>query len=152
MWDRNSIPEERIRQSGFPFYCAPRQLQWQPRAAHAEVSYDAQCVAERNQWFFDLIVYNAQDMNLNYIFVSYEDSYNISKQNPPTAPYAIPQYIHQGGSCGYPGGCNNMSPPTPEIDSIRIAGLPARTVTWLWRQKPASLEEPPDMVFVIYFQ
>ena len=89
---------------------------------------------------------------MNYIYVSYEDYYNISKQNPPTAPYAIPQYIHQGGSCGYPGGCNNMSPPTPEIDSIRITGLPARTVTWLWRQKPASLEEPPDMVFVIYFQ
>jgi hypothetical protein len=45
-----------------------------------------------------------------------------------------------------------MSPPTPEIDGLQITGLPAQTVVWLWRAQPASLEQPPDMTFVIHFR
>lgn len=134
-----------------PLYCAPSRLHWEPAAANADAYYDGACAAQMNG-LFDLIVYNARDMNLNYVYVSYADSENVAKSDPPAYAYAIPQFIHQGGSCGYPGGCNNMSPPTPEIDGLALTGLPAKVVTWLWRARPASVAQPPDMVFALYFR
>jgi hypothetical protein len=152
MWDKNQVPESMILQPGFPFYCSPQDLIWQPEESYAEVTYDAACVLQRNYGCFNLIAYNARDLNLGYLYVSYENSQNITKTNRPSEPYAIPQYIHQGNSCGYPGGCNNMSPITPEIDALSVVTVPARLEIWLWRDKPASLDVPPDLEFVIHFK
>ena len=154
MVDRNATPEFLTRSPDFQFYCAPTRLHWQPQARYAEAAYDAGCVARLGGGRFDLIVYNARDMNLNYIYVSYADSRNVAtlRADEPRAAYAIPQFLHQGGSCGYPGGCNNMSPPTPEIDGIEITGLPARVVAWLWRARPLSVNSPPEMTFVLEFR
>jgi ribosomal protein L40E len=148
-FDKNVVSEELIRRPGFPFYCPVQQLKWEPENSYAEATYSASCVAQRNYSCFNLIAYNARDFNLNYIYVSYENSVNISKTDPPDKAYAIPQYLHQGDSCGYPGGCNNMSPATPEIDGLSVVGLPARAEIWLWKDKPESLETSPDMIFVI---
>jgi len=148
-FDKSRVSEELIRRPGFPFYCPVTQLIWEPENAYAEANYDANCVAQRNYSCFNLIAYNARDLNLNYIYVSYENSINISKSNRPDQVYAIPQFLHQGDSCGYPGGCNNMSPATPEIDGLSVVGLPARLEMWLWMDKPESLETSPDMIFVI---
>lgn len=138
--------------STFPLTCDPHYLQWKPQEAYAEVTYDAECISLRTTIPFDLIAYNARDWKLNYIFVSYKDSYGITKQEKPGDPLDIPQYIHQGGSCGYPGGCNNMSPDTPEINGLQVTGFPARIEIWLWRKEPASLEQEPDMTYVIHFR
>ena len=148
-WDRSQVSEELIRRQGFLFYCPAQQLKWEPERSYAEVTYDASCVSQRNYSCFNLIAYNARDLNLNYIYVSYEDSINISKSSRPDKPYAIPQYIHHGNSCGYPGGCNNMSPATPDIDGLSVVGFPARADIWLWKEMPESLDVTPDMIFVI---
>jgi hypothetical protein len=114
-WDTRRIAEGDLRRPDFPFYCEAGQLRWSPREARAEVTYDvSQCLARTNPWttkplglaeaYFSLIAYNARDMNLNYIYVSYPDSRNVSKLDAPTSTYANPQYLHRGGSCGYPGG------------------------------------------------
>jgi len=162
-WDTRRITEGDLRRPDFPFHCEASQLRWSPREARAEVTYNvSQCLARTNPWttqplglanaYFSLIAYNARDMNLNYIYVSYPDSRNVSKLDAPTSAYANPQYLHRGGSCGYPGGCNNMSPDTPEISWINITELPAQAVVWLWRQRPWSVKQSPDMVFVIHFK
>ncbi len=148
-FDKIRVSEEVVRRPGFLFYCPAQQLIWEPENAHAEVTYSASCVSQLNYSCFDLIAYNARDLNLNYIYVSYDTSLNISKASRPDHAYAIPQYIHQGDSCGYPGGCNNMSPATPEIDGLSVVGLPARVEIWLWKEKPESLETSPDMIFSI---
>lgn len=148
-WDKNKVSEDLILRPGFLFYCPPQQLKWEPERSYAEVTYDASCVSQRNYSCFNLIAYNARDLNLSYIYVSYEDSINISKSTRPDKPYAIPQYIHHGNSCGYPGGCNNMSPATPDIDGLSVVGYPARADIWLWEEMPETLEVPPDMIFVI---
>ncbi len=135
-----------------PYICVPRFLSWQPFASHAEVFYEAACVTKVNYSPFDLIAYNARDLNLNYIFVDYTQSRNVAHRNPPIAAYAIPHYIHQGGSCGYPGGCNNMSPRSPEIDALSVTDLPASVVTHLWHNRPSSPNDKPDMTFVIRFE
>lgn len=146
---RNLTAEEAAH---FPLYCPPQNLRWHAQQAYAEVTYAADCIAKRQAPQFDLIAFNARDLNLNYIYVSYADSKNIVKQNPPTAAYANPQFIHKGGSCGYPGGCNNMSPMTPPIDGIQLTGLPASIMIWLWKEQPSSVAQTPDMRFVIHFR
>jgi hypothetical protein len=102
--------------------------------------------------YFDLVAYNARDMNLNYIYLSLSDSLNLAPYVVAESPFAIAHFIHRGGSCGYPGDCNNVSPPTPELDSIRITALPARAHIWLWANAPQSVEQPPDMTFIINFR
>jgi ribosomal protein L40E len=151
-FDKNRVSEELIRRPGFPFYCPAQQLSWEPAEPSAEVTYSANCVAQRNYSCFNLIAYNARDLNLNYIYVSYENSTNISKSDPPTEASEIPQYIHQGDSCNYPGDCNIMSPDTPELDNLRVVGLPARAEIWLWKEEPESLETTPDLTYVIRFR
>ncbi len=162
-WDTHRVTELDLRGTSFPFYCEAAGLRWSPREAYAEVTYPiGQCLARTNRWtarpltladaFFSLIAYNARDMNLNYLYVAYQDSLNLSKLDPPTSAYAIPHYLHRGGSCGYPGGCNNMSPDTPEISWIELTRLPARAVIRLWSRNPGAVERAPDMILVIHFQ
>jgi hypothetical protein len=151
-WDRARYPESEVGDPGFRFYCAPSSLLWYPRQAYAEASYRADCVRRIGGGFFDLIAYNARDLNLTYLYVSYPDSQGVIHSNPPDRAYANPQFIHQGGSCGYPGGCNNMSPYTPEIDGIRIQSLPAKVTIWLWKDDPGDPHRTPDMTFVLYFR
>jgi hypothetical protein len=162
-WDKAHITEQDLNRPDFPFYCPPSNLRWQPRAAHAEITYDlSRCLAELNRWTlqpldvaqanFDLIAYNARDMNLNYLYLALESSQNLSKHDPTPAPVAISQFIHRGNSCGYPGGCNNMSPHTPQMEGLSIERLPANAAIWLWTSKPTSLNQPPDMTFIIHFR
>ncbi len=162
MWNRALVTDATLRRADFPLFCAPSALQWQPYAARAQVTYDVtQCLARLNQWttrrlgigdaFFSLIAYNARDLNLSYLYLSPENSRNLTPTNVFNAPIAIPQFIHRGGSCSYPGGCNNMSPDTPEFDGIEIQRLPAQAVIWLWRDKPTK-STTPEMTFVIYFK
>jgi hypothetical protein len=63
-------------------------------------------------------------------------------------PFVIPQFIHAGGSCGYSGGCNNGSPFAKEL-ILRVDSLPARAYLKLWKNKPSSKTDPPDMIFII---
>src|SRR5574341_1889482 len=77
---------------------------------------------------FDLIAFNARDFNLNYLYVAYDQSQNLYKPDAPTEAFQINPFLHRGGSCGYPGRCNNMSPDTPTISQIEITGLPARAI------------------------
>ncbi len=144
-------PESEISRRGFVFACPPTQLRWFPDERRGEVNYDADCIRRTNSRTFDLIAYNARDFNLNYVYVWYDESRNIAKRNPPERPYAIPHFLHRGGSCGYPGGCNNMSPPSPEIDALEITDFPAFVLVWLWEEQPDDRSQPPDMVFVVRF-
>jgi hypothetical protein len=162
-WDRARITAQDLARPDFPFYCPPSHLRWWPSAARAEVTYDvSRCLVAINRWAlqplgvaqadFDLIAYNARDMNLNYIYLSLADSQNLSKRGGVDSPVAIPQYLHPGHSCGYPGGCNNMSPHTPEIEGVSLERLPAQATIWLWDRKPRSSDQPPDLVFILHFQ
>ncbi|NDJ33074.1 MAG: hypothetical protein GYB64_00260, partial [Chloroflexi bacterium] len=120
----------------FPWMCRAQDLIWWPREARAEVTYDVSgCMAALNGWsrnrltladaWFDLNAYNARDLNLNHLLVDYAASTNIVKDDPPAGPVPLPFLIHLGGSCGYPGGCNNASPVHPPADGIGITALPA---------------------------
>lgn len=151
-WDSNVVPEAAILREGFPLHCVPYRLHWEPVNRRVLVRYRQACVSAQDFRSFDLISYNARDLNMNYIYVSYADSRNVSKNPMPETAYKIPHFLHRGGSCGIPGGCNNMSPYTPEIDGLVLGGLPARVVIWLWQENPESVAAPPDLVYEIFFE
>ena len=162
-WDRARITGPDLAGPDFPFYCRPTSLRWWPQAARAAAVYDVSgYLAELNRRTtypmtvadasLDLIAYNARDMGLSYLYLSLADSDNLSASSPMQAPMAISQFLHAGNSCGYPGGCNNMSPRVPELVNIHIERLPARATIWLWRDKPAGMDQPPDMTFTIDFE
>jgi hypothetical protein len=162
-WDDDRITESDLNSPDFPLTCDPALLQWWPEDARIEVTYQVSaCIQRLNEWTvrpvdntdigFSLYAYNARDFNMNYIYVSYGDSVHISKPDMPDYAIGIPHYIHQGGSCGYPGGCNNMSPYVPELDDLFINQLPAQVIVRLWEHEPGSTSETPDMVVALHFE
>jgi len=162
-WDKARIAAQDLADPDFPHYCPVVGLHWWPLDARAEATYDVSaCLAAMNGWTlyplgvadasFDLVAYNARDLGLAYLYWSPEDSQNLSASDAMQGPIAISQFIHRGSSCGFSGGCNNMSPRVPELCGIQIERLPARAVIRLWRDRPASAEQSADMTFVLVFR
>lgn len=162
-WDKARITAQDLADSEFPFYCPPASLRWWPHEARAEATYNVSaCLAAMNDWTlyplgvadasFDLVAYNARDLGFGYLYWPPLSAQNLSMSTPMQAPIAISQFIHRGSSCGFPGGCNNMSPRVPELCGIQIDRLPAQTVIRLWQERPASAEQSADMTLVLIFR
>jgi len=106
----------------------------------------------------DLYAYNARDFGYNYLYVDLERSTNVYSFGLPGAwtplhpkqgdPGQIRQFIHKGRSCGFRGGCNNISPASPQI-SLKVYDLPSRAYIKLWKDQPISPDDEPDLVYVL---
>jgi hypothetical protein len=94
MYDRSRLTKKDLGRTDFPFTCYPQSLTWWPDEARAEVAYNVtRWITEVNRWtpqpvyapslYFDLISYNARDMNLNYVYIAYDLSLNVAKENHP---------------------------------------------------------------------
>lgn len=95
-----------------------------------------------------LVTLNSQDFGMNWMYPDYSrSSFAVLRQNPEN-PIQLKQYIHNGRSCGYPGGCNNLSPSQPEL-AVRVEKLPAQMAIKLWRRFPSSPASDGDFLFVI---
>ncbi len=159
-WNRAIITPAALETGRFPFYVSAENLRWWPGRGRVEVTYDlSEYLTRLNHWTaqkytyqaaaFNLIAYNARDFNLNYLWIDTTQSINIIADTTTQEAIAIPQYLHNGDSCGYPGGCNNMSPATPEIQGIELENLPAKLILYLWRDRPVVNETTPDITYVI---
>lgn len=95
---------------------------------------------------FDLVAYNARDFGFRYmqIFGAQEINGADSRIIENT------QYIHTGDTCGYPGGCNNMSPFIQGLHDLTLKSLPARMGIGLYKVRP-STGQAPDMTVVLNF-
>lgn len=155
-----------LKTPGFPFVWEPKNLKWRPDQSSAEVTYDVtgfqKQVAKFKQYLapgdyfvdkFSLIAYNARDLGFNYIFPDIANSQNVENRFSERKPIKIAQMIHCGGSCGYPGGCNNMSPLMRELDYMRLTSKPPAVLKLnLWRAEPKTVSAKPDFVFTIRFE
>jgi len=155
-WDATRVSDDDLQRPDFPFYCQPESLTWHPAESRVEVTYRVSAFLQHlNQYlvtplpeshaFFNLIALNARDWGFTYIAVDYEHSHQISHEPPSPAPMRIVHYLHAGGSCGFPGGCNNMSPATPQINDLSVARLPAEARVLLWRDDPGPAGAAPDL-------
>lgn len=162
--DPTKVTADILKKPGFPFVWEPKDLKWWPEQSRAEVTYDVSGFEKRMTKFkaylnsgvvdkFSLIAYNARDLGFNYIFPDVANSTNVENRYVEKAPIKITQMIHCGGSCGYPGGCNNMSPLMPQLDFMRLTGKPpGKLVINLWREQPPSISAKPDFVYTINFK
>jgi hypothetical protein len=95
-----------------------------------------------------LSTYNAQDFGFRYLYIVPEKSRNILISKANSQITRLSQFIHCGGSCGYPGGCNNMSPNQENL-LIRVNSVPAFLTIKLWKNEPKNSDQSADMEFTI---
>jgi len=139
------------------YYANAVQLRWRRDASQAWVRYDlanhfsfikSHNFPEEEARTFILLAYNARDVGYEFIQVDSGSLQNVTQTVPSGGPVPILAFIHNGQSCGYPGGCNNASPDQPEL-RVRINALPAHLAVKLWRQRPDLPTSPADMLFDI---
>ena len=95
---------------------------------------------------------NARDFGYDYMYInSYHNIKMLHENNASRQIHKIQDYIHVGGSCRMPGGCNNMSPRQPELE-FNILALPAEMEIKLWKTKPLLPNFPGDIYFKIIFE
>lgn len=95
---------------------------------------------------------NAWDFGYDYMFIS--DLNNIKMLNDNNAAkhvHKFADYIHVGGSCRVPEGCNNMSPRQTELE-FNVTALPAEMTVKLWKEKPLLPNFKADIYFKIRFE
>ena len=92
---------------------------------------------------------NAVDFGMPYVYATnFKNLHFIESNNLTTYIQKFKDFIHVGGSCGYPGGCNNGSPHQPPMD-FQIDRYPASITFKLWKQKPTSVDEKADLLYEI---
>ncbi len=162
----SKVNEEVLKTKGFPFSWEPCDLKWSPGQYRAEVTYDVtgfqkhmvefgKYLTRKPEYFvngFSLIAYNARDLGFRYMYPAIDKSTNVANQYTVAEPIEIEQMIHCGGSCGYGGGCNNMSPKMKQIDFLRLQHLPATLNIRLWKDEPSSVNARPDFTYTIKFK
>jgi len=138
-------------------YPEPLSLVWSTDCSSATVKYNLNSFWQKHHRYhdpdieergLDLVGFNARDFGFNYLYVDPQKSQNAFSMQAGYQPAMIRLYIHCGGNCGYAGCCNNMSPEQPEL-RVKINSLPAVLYLKLWRNAPTSIEQSPDMVFII---
>ena len=90
---------------------------------------------------------NAIDFGVPYVYaMEVSNLHFVNGRNIGNTVYRFRDFIHVGGSCGYPGGCNNGSPNQPETE-FQIDRYPASITFKLWRKQPSSPDEPADLTY-----
>lgn len=161
IWDETKMGDGEPDRPDFPFFWKPTIVRFWPSREIVQIAYRVSDF--NNRWKqledrlkdkapvdeFSLVAYNARDFGYQYIYVPISESSNIANPNDPKNPVRIEQYIHCGGSSGYPGGCNNMSPEQLQIDRFKLKGLPATVKVLLWKNATNSAKTKPDMTVMI---
>ena len=160
IWDPRRVTARDVVDPRFPFQWEPDAIRWLPGQSCAFVTYNVskwhKDIAATGKLLgpvmanrFSLVAYIARDFGFQFLFLHLSKSVNVLNDNNPTEPVFIRQMLHCGNTCGYPGGCNNMSPYMSEIDRCRYTALPARATVYLWREEPSSIHSPADMTFFL---
>jgi len=161
-WEQSLSLVDTLVKDKIPSYSQATKLRWWPKEKRVEVVYDLTAFfkemygdnmdsADFFDMMFSLIAYNARDMNLNYIYISLANFINVEQKGHSSKPVKNRHMLHRGGSCGYPGGCNNMSPDHPAVQEIKILKLPALLEVFLWKKQPKSLEVQPEITVKLEF-
>ncbi len=115
---------------------------------------------DNNGTFYAFNGLNARDLGYNYAYIDTKKTtlqmIMCEKNNITNQVTEFKNFIHLGGSCRVKGGCNNGSPHQPMLD-FKYTGSetrrPARRIyIKLWKNRPYSPEDTPDMVEIIKFR
>lgn len=159
-WNQNAVTTTALETGNIPFSISPENLRWWPGRSRIEVTYNlSEYLILLNRWTastnrvsnasFDLIAYNARDLNMNFIWADYDQSINVSKEIVPPNVFEISHKIQHNNDCGLAGECNTLDANTPEIQDLKVKNLPAKLILYLWNDRPAAQTDTPDLTYVI---
>lgn len=162
-WDHDALAELPSAGAELILTIPPTALTWWPAESRAEVVYDATTLVDSVSPFAipppalpldgtHIDPQNARDLGLNFLYLYLEASEHVTQAHRTPEPVLIRSFLHRGGSCRYPGGCNNGSPYQRQLDDLRIEQLPARLVVKLWQEAPESAGDAADFEFVVRFE
>ncbi len=162
-WDQDAVARSGLSDEELPLAVEPTSLTWWPDQSRAEVVYDATGLIEGVAPYTVepptlplggtyLYPQNARDLGFDFLYLDLDASDQVTQRDPSSTPFRVRSFIHHGGSCRYPGGCNNGSPHITEVARIQIEALPARLVLKLWRKRPEDASSVADMEFAIRFE
>lgn len=147
------------KESCFPVYPRPYKLLWSLDEPKAIAKYDLTKFYQDKDYvghfrYLESLVFdriNAIDFGYNYLFIDPKLSKGVGSTKDSRVlkeVCLIRGFIHLGGSCGYPGKCNNGSPTQPEL-YFRVSKLPAKVYCKLWKTRPKSKKDKADFVFIV---
>ena len=135
-------------------YATPESCCWDMKNREILIKYNvSDYLKEAKKYHYPgpekmyLVAYNAKDLGFKYFYILPGGAENIKFEEQKEAR-VIPQYIHVGGSSGYPGGSNNMSPAFKPLD-IEVEKTPAKVTVKLWKEMPKNIEAKCDMTVVL---
>lgn len=138
-------------------YFFPQALFWDKKENTITVHFNLKSFYENNPEFISSALYldetNARDLGYNWIYGQQLNNINFLnvKNNFSIKPYKIKGYYHKGFSCQKEQGCNNYSP-YQEPMVIRVNDLSASIDVKLWKNKPASSKQKPDITYKMVFE
>jgi hypothetical protein len=95
---------------------------------------------------------NARDLGYPYVLLEPHGSKGIFKTVPSGAPFTESNaFYHVGNSCGFNGGCNNLSPKIPALSDWSLHTLPAQAAFKLWKSEPANITMDADVEVLLKF-
>jgi hypothetical protein len=131
----------------------PTKLIWEKNGTWGQVIYnisdfnqEAQSDHFSSSEILNLELINARDFGFKFFSIDSSQSSGIKASVDKIIP--LIQFIHTGGSCGYPGGCNNRSPTQADL-VFNFTGLPARVYLKLWKNQVNDVSQKEDMDFII---
>ena len=163
MWDWKRFAKGVIDRADFPFVIKPHSLRYFPAKKSASVTYSVSLhlinlnrvttrVFRLSDATFELYTYNARDLGLSHLQIDLSRSQNVRQEkSAQSGMIALRHYLHRGGSCGYPGGCNNMSPDTPELSNFSLTALPARLELLLFTRAQVAHNAPSTLRYTLHF-
>lgn len=155
--ERNAFTTAAPLDKTLAFYPKPLRIRWQTGTSLETIEYivtDHFLYVSDNHFYptdqrkLLLIAYNARDLGFGYLYIDSDKSEGVAWANGTSQAVAIRQFIHRGTSCGYPGGCNNMSPHQPELE-IDVNRTPAKAHIKLWKTYPRDVNGSCDMAVII---
>lgn len=161
---RKSITNEALHDPNFPLILYPHSLTYYPRQRTARLRLHLNeyrqriekiwgSFPEKNWGVGGLNNYNARDFGLPFLIPSVEESKNIKFHCDTGAPRIAEttEYVHLGGSCRQPGGCNNMSGSMGDTGCrLEVEAVPASLVYHLWGAYPEQ-NEAPALRFILEY-
>lgn len=92
---------------------------------------------------------NARDLGFKFGYAEKSNGIEfLNNNNISSDVYEFLDFLHVGGSCGYPGGCNNGSPSQPQL-SFTVPKKKGNIRFKLWKKRPASKDEKADLTYEI---
>lgn len=135
----------------------PQQIAFNPSENEITVTYKKfpfSTIRTNKHAFYAFNGVNARDLGYPFAYVDLNkttlDMQFVSEDNISTRVVEFQNFIHVGGSCGVSGGCNNGSPRQPFLefrtDPFENEEPSKEIFVKLWKEKPASAQDPADLV------